>query len=259
MNYPVLAYHKVSTQWELSFTMLYPKQFERQMRYLAKKGYIGKSLKEYLANPQDNYFVITFDDAYESVYKNAFPLLQELGFTASIFVICNYMGKNNTWDFTPGKIYSRHMDKESILKLHHAGWEIGSHGLDHLVITSMSSEEAMNDLQESKAILEDLVGEDVESFCFPFGNYTKEIVEKAKKAAYKNLVGYTERSRYGVIKRSSVYRLVDNKYSVLRKIQQGSSSMFFAHIKEAFFHSFSLLSRMKQKVSSKKNIDPDHL
>ena len=66
MSYPVLAYHKISTQWEISFTMIYPRSFERQMRFLAKKGYVGKSLKEYMADPKDNYFVLTFDDAYES-------------------------------------------------------------------------------------------------------------------------------------------------------------------------------------------------
>lgn len=251
MNYPILAYHKVTQQWELSFTMLYPKQFERQMKYLAKKGYVGKSLKEYLANPQKNYFIITFDDAYESVYKNAFPFLTELGFTATIFTICNYIDKNNTWDFTPGKIYSKHMNKEHLLELHHKGWEVASHGLSHLVMTSMSSDEIDNELVESKQILENILGEEVDTFCFPFGNYNKVTVEKAKKATYKNLVGYTERSRYGVIKRSSVYRLVDNKYSVLRKIEQRSLAMFFEHIKEAFFHSFALLSKIKQKINPK--------
>ena len=110
LKYPVLAYHKVTKQWEISYTMLRPRAFERQMRYLSIKGYVGKSLRDYLANPRDNYFVLTFDDAYESVFENAFPLLKELGFTATVFAITNYIGKNNTWDFTPGKIYSRHMD-----------------------------------------------------------------------------------------------------------------------------------------------------
>lgn len=249
MNYPVLAYHKVDQQWELSFTLLYTKQFERQMNYLAKKGFVGKSLKEYLADPQKKYFVITFDDAYDSVYENALPILNKLGFTATVFAICNYIGKNNTWDYIPWNIYSSHMNKERLLALHQAGWEVGSHGLDHLVMTSMSSDEIEAEVVESKKMLEKLLGEKVKTFCFPFGRYNQEIVEKTKKAGYENLVGYTERARFGVIKRSSIYRIVDNKYSVLRKVRRKPLGMFFEHIKEGFFHSFSLIPRIKQKIS----------
>ncbi len=248
MTYPILAYHKISQQWELSFTMLYPCQFERQMRYLAKKGYIGKSLKEFLMDPQDNYFILTFDDAYENVYENAFPLLNELDYTATVFALSNFIGKENTWDLIPGNIYSRHMNAEQLGELCKNGWEIASHGRDHLDMTKMDPGELVLDLKESKEILEKITGEKVDTFCFPYGKYDTAVVEAAKAEGYKHLVGYTERSRLGVIKRSSVYRVVDNKYSVLRKIKLKPLGMFFEHIKEAFFHSFALFARLKQKL-----------
>jgi peptidoglycan/xylan/chitin deacetylase (PgdA/CDA1 family) len=252
MQYPVLAYHKVSEQWELSFTMLYPKQFEKQMRFLAKKGYIGKSLKSYLEDPQDHYFVLTFDDAYDSVYENAFPLLQELGFTATIFVLTNYMGKRNTWDFTPGKIYSTHMPADRLIALHKAGWEIASHGENHRVMTHMKVDIAKQELKKSKEVLESILQAPIDTFCFPFGSYNEKTVNIALSAGYKHLVGFTEASKFGVITRSAVYRVVDNKYSVLRKVRRKPLSMLFEHIKEGIFHSFSLLSRLKQRLFSNK-------
>ncbi|MCF7832067.1 MAG: polysaccharide deacetylase family protein [Candidatus Marinimicrobia bacterium] len=248
LKYPVLAYHKVTKQWEISFTMLYPHTFERQMRYLEKKGYVGKSLREYLADPKDNYFVLTFDDAYESVYKNAFPLLKELGFTATVFVLTNYLGKNNTWDFTPGNIFSRHMDAEQLKILHTAGWEIASHGENHRAMTGMHPDSLMRELKHSKEVLTSMIGDEVETFCFPFGVYNAGVVAAAKASAYKNLVGFTEPSRYGVISRSAVYRVVDSRFSVLRKIRSCPLDLFFEGIKEGIFHSFSLLSRLKQRI-----------
>ena len=158
MIYPALAYHKVSDQWELSFTMLYPKNFERQMRFLAKKGFIGKSLKEYMRDPRDNYFILTFDDAYQNVFENAYPLLKELGFTASVFVLTNYIGRDNTWDFTPGSIYSRHMNEQELKTLHENGWEIASHGENHRVMTGMHPDSVSHELMHSKDIIASITG-----------------------------------------------------------------------------------------------------
>jgi peptidoglycan/xylan/chitin deacetylase (PgdA/CDA1 family) len=246
MQYPVLAYHKISTQWEVSFTMMYPTQFERQMRFLAKKGYVGKSLKEYLADPRENYFVLTFDDAYDSVYENALPLLKELGFHATVFVLTNYMGKKNTWDFNPGKIYSKHMDPDRLLELHKEGWEVASHGENHRSMTNMHPDPVLHELKHSKEILASLINEEVDTFCFPFGVYNAGVVAMAKSAGYKNLVGFTGPSRYGVISRSAVYRLVDTRRSVLRKIRRRPLGLFFEGLKEGLLHSFALFSRTAQ-------------
>lgn len=251
-KYPVLAYHKVTKQWEVSFTMLYPHTFERQMRYLATKGYVGKSLREYLTDPKDNYFVLTFDDAYESVYKNAYPLLKELGFSATVFVLTNYIGKNNTWDFTPGNIFSRHMDSEQLKKLHQAGWEVASHGENHRAMPGMHPDSVMHELKHSKEIISSMIDHEVETFCFPFGVYNAGVVAAAKACGYKNLVGFTEASRYGVISRSAVYRIVDDRFSVLRKIRRCHFDLFFESIKEGIFHSFSLFSRLKQRIRKSK-------
>ena len=45
--------------------------------------------------------VVTFDDGYETVYREAFPVLEELGFTATVFLITGYCGKQNSW---PGHV-----------------------------------------------------------------------------------------------------------------------------------------------------------
>ncbi|MEA2076768.1 MAG: polysaccharide deacetylase family protein [Candidatus Marinimicrobia bacterium] len=248
MEYPVLAYHKITKQWEISFTMLYPRHFERQMRFLARKGYVGKSLREYMSDPRDNYFVLTFDDAYESVYENAFPLLKELDFSATVFVLTNYIGKDNTWDFTPGNIYSRHMDADQLKTLHKEGWEVASHGENHRAMTGRHPESVAHELKHSADVISSLIEDDVQTFCFPFGVYNAGVVAAAKASGYKYLVGFTGPSRYDVISRSAVYRVVDDRYSVLRKVRRRSIGVFFETLKEGIFHSFALLSRLNQRL-----------
>ena len=248
MTYPVLAYHKVTEQWELSFTMMYPRNFERQMRFMAKKGYVGKSLKDYMLDPRDNYFVLTFDDAYESIYINAYPLLKELGFTATVFVLTNYIGKENTWDFTPGNILSRHMNAEELKKLHEEGWEVASHGENHRAMTGLHPDSVIHELKHSKELISSITGEDVISFCFPFGVYNASVVSAAKSCGYEYLIGYTEPSRYGVISRSAVYRMIDSKRSVLRKVRRNPVGFFLERLKEGIIHSTAIFARIFQRL-----------
>ncbi len=48
--------------------------------------------------PTGNVFLLTFDDGYASLAGSAYPILADLGFTATTFLITDYIGKMNTWD-----------------------------------------------------------------------------------------------------------------------------------------------------------------
>jgi len=244
MKVPALTYHKVSETWELPLTMMRPRAFRRQMEFLQKKGYRGCSLKEYLAKPSKNLFVITFDDAYENIFTFAYPILKNLGFTATVFPVTDYIGRQNTWDISPGDIRIFHMNAQQICRLHTAGWEIASHGQSHKVMTLLSSADIKNELTVSKSILEDLLGDTVDTFCFPFGVSDDNIVSACKKAGYSHLVGLKDENN--IIGRMAVYRGVDGRHSVYRKISSKHLFNFLEKIKEDFFHSFSAVTRWKQ-------------
>ncbi len=89
---PVLMYHKVWPGINDDLTIT-PEKLREQWSYLKQEGYRAISLPEYLdiATGQKpnkgKVLLITFDDGYQNNLTYAYPLLQELGWKATFFII----------------------------------------------------------------------------------------------------------------------------------------------------------------------------
>ncbi|MFQ5770933.1 MAG: polysaccharide deacetylase family protein, partial [bacterium] len=101
MFVPILAYHKIQNNFDLSLNHITPGQFEKQIKYLYLNGFTTISISEYIKNKSfdDKKVIITFDDGYVSVFEHALPILSKYKFTATIFVISKYVGDWNKWDY----------------------------------------------------------------------------------------------------------------------------------------------------------------
>jgi poly-beta-1,6-N-acetyl-D-glucosamine N-deacetylase len=87
----VLMYHHLH-RTDTSSSTITPDLFKQQLEFLKKQGYTFISLsdfKHYLdgASVPDNAVLVTFDDGYESLYKEAYPILKELQVPAVSFLI----------------------------------------------------------------------------------------------------------------------------------------------------------------------------
>jgi peptidoglycan/xylan/chitin deacetylase (PgdA/CDA1 family) len=111
LNVPVLIYHKISkprhdSRIRGAFTP--PDRFRRQLIYLKKRRFVFCTASELVRHFQDhgkfpqNTIAITLDDGWADNYTNAFPVLQELGIKATIFVIPSSIGQMSTPATTPG-------------------------------------------------------------------------------------------------------------------------------------------------------------
>lgn len=74
-------------------------------------------------------------------------------------------------------------DKE-ILELS-KDFEIGAHTMTHPRLTKISKEEARKEIVDSKKYLEKLTRKEIKSFCYPGGDYNKEIRDLVEKAGFK--------------------------------------------------------------------------
>jgi len=115
---------------------------------------------------------ITFDDGYEDVYINAFPLLRENNIRATVYVIPGYIGGS-----FGGKELMNWMQIETLKK---NGWEIGPQSLFHRDLTELSSEEIDAEFLGSKLILNNK-GYTAKTTAIPYGNYSERIRTLGKK------------------------------------------------------------------------------
>jgi hypothetical protein len=76
------------------------------------------------------------------------------------------------------------MSREQILKLRGMGMEIGSHTMTHPLLTRIPANLALQELRQSKQVLEDLLGEPVSSFCYPAGKFNRRTSALIHEARY---------------------------------------------------------------------------
>jgi len=65
---------------------------------------------------------------------------------------------------------------------------IGSHAYYHNDLAQIPATDATGEMVRSKQYLENIIQKPVDSFAFPYGTYTREVVEAAKGAGYKQLL-----------------------------------------------------------------------
>lgn len=63
--------------------------------------------------------------------------------------------------------------------------EIGAHTMTHPVLTNISIEEAGQEIIGSKQWLEDIIGQEVTSFCYPKGYHNAALQELVREAGFK--------------------------------------------------------------------------
>jgi len=169
---PVLMYHYISTppedadvyRQDLSVA---PESFRAQMAYLSAAGYTPISL--YDLNMALRWgvplpprpVVLTFDDGYRDFYENAFPILQERGFPATVFVITARLDEGHpdylTW--------------AQARELAAAGIDIESHTKDHLSLVGRDAEFLYYQIKGSLESIEAHLGRPTHLFSFPAGRW----------------------------------------------------------------------------------------
>jgi peptidoglycan/xylan/chitin deacetylase (PgdA/CDA1 family) len=128
----------------------------------------------------------------QSFYDNAYHLLEEKGFKATIFAVAGVIGKTGGWDVM-GR--TRHMTAGMIREVADAGHEVGSHSLTHANLVWLGDDELMRELRDSKMILEDITGKSIKCLSFPFGSWNRRVWDAAKSTGYEYATIYRGHGR----------------------------------------------------------------
>jgi len=130
--------------------------------------------------------VLTFDDAYDSVYEHAFPVLARRGIPFTVFVIAGLIGGVSHFYAGRGGQPRRHLDDRQLISMIESGLvEVGAHGYHHLDLTSARGAALAKELAEAKIHLEDTFKVKIPYLAYPYGNVNETVKQQARHAGYQ--------------------------------------------------------------------------
>lgn len=188
----VLQYHHISDSTPPS-TSTSNSLFRGQLDHIEKLGLTVEALPEATRQAlagelkDEQQVAITFDDAYESVYTNAAPLLEERDYPYTIFINTDAVGKKGymTWD------QLKELGKNPLVTL-------ANHSADHAHLPRRPDENETDwrgrveqSLDRAAEELESRLGETAPMFAYPYGEYDEALEDMLAKRGW---LGYGQQS-----------------------------------------------------------------
>lgn len=174
---PILMYHSILDN-PRDLNCVSPDNFRAHMNYLKEAGYQTITFDDLETVAKGKLpakpVILTFDDGFRDNYTTAFPILKQFGFKATIFLISGCLGLpvNFTLEMVKEMLASKLIS-------------FGAHTITHANLPSLPDEEQRKQVLESKQALEDLLGCEVATFCYPYGNYNQRTIKYVKEAGYR--------------------------------------------------------------------------
>jgi peptidoglycan/xylan/chitin deacetylase (PgdA/CDA1 family) len=201
----ILCYHALSPAWPADLSVR-PDLFRRQLEVLARDGYTGVTFSAAVRRQARRKEVaVTFDDAFASVVTHARPVLDELGWPATVFAVTDYAPTGapvfwqgvDQWADGPHDPERTTIDWDGLRGLRDAGWEVGSHTATHPHLTQIADDEVERELVQSRAAIEAALDQPCTSIAYPYGDVNPRVIDAAHAAGYS--AGAALPARWGQI------------------------------------------------------------
>lgn len=196
-----------------------PDEFRSFLDLQRRKGQTAKDINDLTTQELEGAYAITFDDGFRSIYNNVHPICEKRKVPYCIFITTGYISGTCSDIFSRSKLL---MDRIPFLSRYYAkkivkytGWPnvrkkanntnqkkymkwgeleelvesdlvtIGSHSVSHINHAVAGRHRLEKEIAISKKILEDKLGITVKHYSYPFGSYTRRVMDTVKKKGYK--------------------------------------------------------------------------
>ena len=176
---PILEYHAIQPPVPGNpYPELFVPQadFEQQMAWLHDHGYEAVTLRQV----EDSWaghgelppkpVVVSFDDGYRSQFVAGFLVLHRYRWPGVIDLIAGSQGDD--------------LPTADVKKMLGAGWELASHTVNHLDVSTLDQAQLATEIEGSKRMLEQRFGVKVTNFCYPAGHYDAAAIAELRRAGY---------------------------------------------------------------------------
>jgi peptidoglycan/xylan/chitin deacetylase (PgdA/CDA1 family) len=199
---PILMYHSITHDVQSRAHPYYrtttsPAMFAAQLKSLKTQGYASCTLGQAVRQLESKFeskkstaaksVVLTFDDGFRNFYRNAFPLLNEYGFSATMFLPTAYIG-----DAPVAFKGEDCLTWAEVRELKQHGIDFGSHTVTHPRLRELSSSAINDEIVNSKEAIEQKLSCVIESFSYPYAfpktdrDFTRVLRSLLQEAGYIN-------------------------------------------------------------------------
>jgi peptidoglycan/xylan/chitin deacetylase (PgdA/CDA1 family) len=182
---PILCYHNLGEAAKGRLVLAVSK-FQEQMSYLKANGYRVVGLREFVEFAQlgrqlpRRSVVLTFDDGYKSFKQYAYPILKEMGFTATLFVYTDYVGAGRNA-----------LSWSELRDLQGEGFDVEAHSKTHGDLRRAPGEAEAQyarrlqaELAQPRDLFEKNLGRRSSVVAYPYGSWDESVLEKAAEHGY---------------------------------------------------------------------------
>lgn len=171
----ILMYHRIDETPldKPGYEFLYVSEanFRRQMEWINANGFttiFPEDIFELYRHERP--IMITFDDGYVCNYETAFPILQELGLRATIFMVGGLIGQDG------------YLSEEQIRRMSDSGLiRIYAHSYTHPNLTELTNEEIEREFTTTNEAIYRITGVPVIAIAYPFGFADSRVLEIAAR------------------------------------------------------------------------------
>ncbi|MCU0842821.1 MAG: polysaccharide deacetylase family protein [Thiobacillaceae bacterium] len=254
---PVLMYHRVGeahNAWEARYAIS-PAGFAAHMRTLHRRGFRAVAIDDLVAWLEgrtalpEGAFLLTFDDGFRGVREHALPVLEELGWPCTVFLVSDLIGGQDVWtqkSNPSGQTYPL-LDADEIRDMQNRGCTFHSHTRSHASLPSLDDAALADQLRGSREALAALLGHAVEYIAYPFGHRDDRVEAATRSAGYR--AAFSTQPGFNRpdvnpfrIRRMDVYG-TDTPAMLLRKIRLGTNDGGLGH---AFLY---YVNQLKSRLS----------
>jgi peptidoglycan/xylan/chitin deacetylase (PgdA/CDA1 family) len=185
VSVPILVYHSIAPTHpgqnkEQRLNNVDTAMFRQQMDYLVAHKYNVVPLSAVVdavqgtGNLPPNAVAITFDDGWLSQYEHALPILEQLHFTATFFIITHQVGQGTMF-----------MTLDQLKALQREGMTIASHTQTHPDLSKLSAAQLRNEVVGSRQDLQKMLGITTDLIAYPYGCWNNGVAAVVKSAGYR--------------------------------------------------------------------------
>lgn len=221
----ILMYHRFGESAHAS-TNIRLDQFEAHIEELRSGNYTVLSVPDILTALRagralpDHTVGITVDDAYMSVYTEAWPRLRRAGLPFTLFVATDAIDRQ----------YADYMNWDQIRELRGSGVTIGSQTASHLHMPANSDARNREDLTLSNQRFNEELGAVPTLFAYPFGEASSRIEKIVSEAGFTDAFGQHSGALNAAIDRFYMPRFALNEnFGDLRRFQLVANALPIPH------------------------------